>query len=182
GQQQLIQRFNDTLVGSQKENTLDRIVYGITSPYHVMTRVPAMGYGLGSGTLAGAFMLTGTKSFIGGENEWERVVYEMGGILGLAFILLRLSLAWKMLSGSVVAAWRGDTLPLLIFAAAVVPLAMGQWGVPMLQGYASLAAGLCFASIQLSRQEESLKRKDRTAARARRTPPSAMPRPDAFPR
>ncbi len=106
-----------------------------------------LGAGLGLGTSVGAGFATGTRQFLLAEGEWARVILESGPVLGAAYIILRLSIAFHLLSRAVRALReRGDALPGLLLAAGIVDLTTGQWGQATISGFAVFTAGLCLAS------------------------------------
>jgi hypothetical protein len=129
---------------------VDRIVEGFTEPFTHIDKIPLSGYGLGLGTNAGSHFLLGMAAFLLSENEWDRVLNESGPILGMAFILWRTLLTCYLGYLGLTALKRGQTLPLLLFSCAAVPLITGQLGQPTSLGFAVVLAGLCLSSLQKS--------------------------------
>ncbi|MGH8100041.1 MAG: hypothetical protein ACREIW_01990, partial [Chthoniobacterales bacterium] len=82
------------------------------------------------------------------ENEWTRLLYEMGPIFGLAYIFWRTALTARLGYLSFVALRRGTTLPLLLFSSGFLALLNGQLGQPTTLGFAVVLCGLCLASTQ----------------------------------
>src|SRR5207247_3432233 len=78
---------------------------------------PIFGFGLGVGTSGGAAFLMGQSTFLLSENEWTRIIFESGPILGLAFLLWRAVLTAYLGFASLRALTRAEILPLLIFSA-----------------------------------------------------------------
>jgi len=127
---------------------LDRTISGFTEGFEYFNKFPLTGYGLGIGTAAGARFLTGQATFLLAENEWTRVLAESGPILGLAFLLWRTALTFRLLRLSLVVLKQGAILPILLFSCSFVPLLNGQLGQPTSLGFAVFLSGLCLAVIQ----------------------------------
>jgi hypothetical protein len=99
------------------------------------------------GTSVGAGLATGTRQFLLAEGEWARVILESGPLLGLALIALRVGIAVLLLRRALRALReREDALPILLLAAGMMDLVMGQWGQATVSGFAVFTAGLCLAS------------------------------------
>ena len=110
------------------------------------------GYGLGIGTNAGAKFLTGHAMFLLSEGEWSRVFLESGPLFGLAFILWRLGIVAKIGWRSIKSVRLGNSLPLLLFSSAFLPMINGQFGQPTILGFTVFVTGLAFAAMN---EEES---------------------------
>lgn len=126
-----------------------RIISPFANSLPMMVEVPLFGYGLGVGTNVGAKLLTGQTDFVLAEDEWERVIAESGALLGGAYLLIRVLLAFQIAGMSVRAARVGHFLPLLLAAAAGVPIVTGQFGQTTTLGFTCFTAGLCLASMHL---------------------------------
>ena len=82
-----------------------------------------------------------------GEGEWSRIIAEMGPLLGLAYIILRLAIVFTMLKVAYKSIVRkNDILPISLFAAASPLIIIGQWGPPTILGFAVFGAGLTLAA------------------------------------
>lgn len=149
-----------------------RTVGGFTEGLLVINRVPLGGYGLGVGTSGGASFLTGQASFLLAENEWSRILLESGPILGLAFLIWRTAITFKLGWFSVGQVRAGNTLPIFLFMAALFVVLQGPFGQPTTLGFAVIFAGLCLAAQQLepATETESGSPNDTTSA------PSPRPR------
>jgi hypothetical protein len=134
--------------GSAWTSVVDRTVNGFTNPYYFMQMAPFLGHGIGTGSNVGARLTKGEVGFTLAEEEWGKVLLELGPVLGAGFIVLRLVLTgWLGLQ-----AWRAlrqehNNLPLLIFAAAAQPLLQGQWAPPTVLGFAVVGAGLLLGAL-----------------------------------
>ncbi len=125
-----------------------RILNSLVSPLMVLPSVPLLGEGLGVGTNVGAHLLTGHTQFLLAEEEWGRLVLEMGPLVGLAFILFRVTLAVWLARQSVQCASAGHLLPLLLFSACAANLLTGQIAQPNILGFTALGTGLCLSAIK----------------------------------
>jgi hypothetical protein len=101
------------------------------------------------GTNVGSKLLTGEMDFVLAEDEWERVILESGGLLGGAYLLIRVLMALQLGSMAARAARIGHVLPLLLFGACAVPIVAGQFGQSTTLGFACFVGGLCLASMHL---------------------------------
>jgi hypothetical protein len=128
------------------ESIVLRIWHTFTDFLQLLGRTPAAGYGLGLGTNAGAFLLTGDLDFLLAENEFERVILEVGPIVGTAYILFRFAIAGVIGAVVVRAFRRGNPRPWCLFSVSAVTVLIGQWGVATIQGATVLLAGLTLAS------------------------------------
>ncbi|CAN5411756.1 hypothetical protein BH20VER3_BH20VER3_10170 [soil metagenome] len=126
-----------------------RTVGGFTEGLTVLNRVPLGGYGLGVGTSGGASFLTGQASFLLAENEWSRILLESGPILGLAFLIWRTAITFKLGWFSIRQIKAGNTLPIFLFMAGLFVVLQGPFGQPTSLGFAVVFAGLCLAARPL---------------------------------
>jgi len=127
---------------------VNRTVEGFTECFRNLGQYPASGWGLGLGTNVGAHFLVGGTGFLLSENEWTRLLYEMGPVFGLAYIFWRSALTARLGYLSFLALKRGTTLPLLLFSSGFLALLNGQLGQPTTLGFAVVLCGLCLASAQ----------------------------------
>jgi hypothetical protein len=126
----------------------DRVASGFTAPFELMLDVPFFGHGIGVGSNVGAKLLSGRLGFLLSENEWERAMLELGPLVGLGFLGLRVALTLHLLTVS----WqafrrRGEVLPMLITAASIPPLLLQQWSQATQLGFAVVDAGLVLALV-----------------------------------
>lgn len=132
-----------------------RVLGGFTQPFYFAAKAPLFGKGIGVGSNVGARLLAGRVGFLLAEDEWSKVFLELGPLLGGAFIGFRVFLAAYLALRALGALFvKRDNLPLLIFAAASVPIALNQWAPPTLLGFAVVGAGLLLASLKDDVEEE----------------------------
>lgn len=145
----LVTRFTDVAEATEKSVAADvitRALSGFQDGLFVLTKAPFLGYGLGVGTNAGAKFLIGRSTFLLSEGEWSRIFLESGPVLGIAYVLWRAALAFRVAFLCLRSVRMGDVLPLLIFSSAFSALLSGQFGQPTILGFAVFATGLALAA------------------------------------
>jgi hypothetical protein len=125
-----------------------RTLEGFTEVFTHINKLPWSGLGLGIGTAGGARFLIGRSAFLLTENEWGRIVLESGPILGLAFLMWRTLLAFRILYLALRQLILGRILPIFLCASGFFALLNGTFGQPTSLGFAVLIGGLCLAAIQ----------------------------------
>lgn len=136
-------------VGGTALNWYQRTLNDLTGGLYLIDDVAFLGHGLGMGTNFGARYTTGQLQFLLAEGEWARIILEVGPLLGLLTIFIRLAVAWLMLKLSLKAIGKGNHLPILLFGGSVLLVVSGQWGQSTTLGFAILGAGLTFAATRL---------------------------------
>jgi hypothetical protein len=152
---QLTRRFVD--VGVQENGAqgfIARFFDSMLGPLKQVADAPLFGNGLGIDTNAAAGMLRGGREFIGPENEWGRLIYECGPILGLLLCIFRVALTIAVGRRAYAALRHDNILPLLIFASSGLLLLNGQWGQPTMLGFAIFGGGLVLAACEEPWDEE----------------------------
>lgn len=132
--------------GGLEHGIVLRLLGDLAAPFGAVADTPLLGRGLGLGTNAAAGLLTGERTFLLAEGDWERVVRESGPILGFAFIGLRLAILVHLGRVSLNALKRQNPLPALVYCAALPQVLNGQLGVPTTLGFAVFTAGLVLAA------------------------------------
>jgi hypothetical protein len=124
---------------------------------------PVLGHGIGLGTHFGAVRVTGLRKYAIAEGVWGATLGELGPILGIVALGLRVIMAaWLG-----VLAWRqarlGNTLPLLLASAALPLVFMGQTSQPTALGFIVLGAGLTLAACNPTLAESKRRQAHRQA-------------------
>jgi hypothetical protein len=109
---------------------------------------PFWGLGLGIGTSVGGSLLLKQAGLQLGEDEWQRVIGEMGLLMGLSVIFLRLGICIKIASAAYRRLSSGDLLPWLLLSFCLLNVPQGQWGQPTSLGFGVLIGGLTLASLR----------------------------------
>ncbi len=147
----LSSRFTESAEAAETSITgglIQRTLSGFTEGLGYLGHAPIFGFGLGVGTSGGAAFLMGQSTFLLSENEWTRIIFESGPILGLSFLLWRAALTLYLGFVSLRALTRAEILPLLIFSAGFLIILNGQLGQPTSLGFAVVLNGLCLASAR----------------------------------
>lgn len=123
-----------------------RLLGDLAAPLGAVADTPLLGQGLGMGTNAASGLLTGERTFLLAEGDWERVVRESGPILGFGFIGLRLAILFYLGRVALKALDRLNPLPALLFCAAMPQVLNAQLGVPTTLGFVAFTAGSVLAA------------------------------------
>lgn len=127
---------------------LDRYLGGMIKAVTDSNDLPVFGHGLGMGTNVGSFILSGRQQFLISEEEWGRLIGELGLLLGLAVILIRLGVCIEIGSSSYKMLARGDLLPWLLFSFGLLTILQAQWAQPTALGFSTVIGGLMIASLK----------------------------------
>jgi hypothetical protein len=113
--------------------------------------LPFFGAGIGMGTNVGSSLLTGTTTFLISEGEWGRLIGEMGPIMGILIIVIRLHLSAKLAFAGYKKIATGNLLPWLLLSFGLLVIPQGPWGQPTTLGFSVLTGGLIIASLRIPR-------------------------------
>lgn len=127
---------------------IDRFLGGMYAALSNSSVLPFFGYGLGMGTNAGSKLLTGSTGFLIAEGEWGRVIGELGPLMGIAMIFLRLHLGFVVAIASYKNLARGNLLPWLLLSMVLINVPQGQWAQPSSLGFSVLVCGLAIAALK----------------------------------
>ncbi|ACU59860.1 hypothetical protein [Chitinophaga pinensis] len=134
---------------------IDRFLGGLVGAFNTTSALPLWGYGIGMGTNVGSMLLTGGVTFLIAEGEWGRTIGELGPILGLGVVFIRMGMAINMGWLSFDRLRRtGDMLAWMLFSDAFLLVAQGQWGQPTGLGFCVFIGGLLLASLREDEVEE----------------------------
>lgn len=107
--------------------------------------VPTWGYGIGTGTRVGISMITPHMIT---DEDWTRIVYESGVLLGGCFILLRICLTFKIaLQSFKVAHKNSDIMPLIFLPCTLFFLPQGPLGATVSLGFTIIAVAFSLTII-----------------------------------
>ena len=127
---------------------IDRFLGGLVGALTGAGDLPFFGYGIGMGTNVGSMLLSGKISFLIAEGEWGRAIGELGPLLGIGLVLLRLGLAIKIALACYRKLSQGDLLPWMLLSFGLINLAQGGWAQPSALGFFVLIGGLLVASLR----------------------------------
>jgi hypothetical protein len=133
--------------GGIDDTIANRIGAGIFEPFQ-KNDLPFFGLGLGMGTNAGAQLLTGrADEFLIAEGEWGRLIGEMGAIMGMTFIILRMSMCLTLLFSAFKQINLNNLLPWMLVSICFQSLAQGQWAQPTALGFGVVMSGFAIAAF-----------------------------------
>lgn len=125
----------------------DRYLGNFIDAFRPNSERPFFGYGLGMGTNVGSQLLIGERSFLFAEEEWDRLIGEMGLFMGLFVILIRLALSLSLTIKGFKKLESGDFLPWILLSFGLLIIPQGQWAQPTTLGFSTLIGGLIIASL-----------------------------------
>jgi len=127
----------------------NRFLVGLIEAISTADQKPFFGLGLGMGTNAGAKLLTGSADiFLISEGEWGRVVGEMGPLIGILFIFLRLIFSINLSTQAFKNIKTGNILPWILLSFVFFSFSQGQWAQPNALGFSVFFTGILLASIK----------------------------------
>jgi hypothetical protein len=112
------------------------------------SQAPFFGFGIGMGTNVASNLLSGDRGFLVSEEEWGRLIGEMGLLLGLTAIVIRLMLMAKIALASYRQIAVGELLPWLLVSFGLLTLPQGQWAQPTALGFSALLGGIMIAALR----------------------------------
>ncbi|HEY1008242.1 MAG TPA: hypothetical protein VGD92_13710 [Sphingobacteriaceae bacterium] len=156
------------MVGGVDNLLLDFYLGGLVSALTQSSAQPFFGYGIGLGTNAGAIFMSGNKGFVLSEGEWGRLIGELGPVMGLALVFMRLSLSATLAVRSYNRLSRGDLLPWMLLSFGLLTVPQGGWAQPTSLGFCTVIAGLILAACRVPK-------KTKRPARGMTVPNSSTP-------
>lgn len=148
----LLTRFESAsrVEGGLEGTILERYFGGMWKAVVTSIDLPFFGQGIGMGTNAGSALLSGGRTFLISEGEWGRLIGEMGALMGLIVIAIRLLISCKLLLESFRVMQLGEILPWMLLSFALLVFPQGQWAQPTTLGFSTLIVGLLIASFNKS--------------------------------
>lgn len=133
--------------GGVSTSLIDRFFGGMIDAVDNSNDLPFFGYGIGMGTNVGATLLTGKQTFLIAEGEWLRLVGEMGFVIGILVLLIRVIFCADIFMKSYKNIKSGNILPWLLLSFGLLIIIQGQWAQPTVLGFSTLLGGLILASM-----------------------------------
>lgn len=130
-----------------EESIIGRFIDSLFGPLANLENLPFWGVGIGLGTNAGAKLATGANVFLVAEEEWGRLLGELGIVGGLAMIAVRLKIGVQLLFQSFQRI-KNNSLPWLLASNIVLHIIQAQWAQPTSLGVSVLGGGLLIASLK----------------------------------
>lgn len=132
---------------------IDRYLGGLVGALKASTDQPFFGYGIGMGTNVGSLLLTGARSFLISEGEWGRLVGELGPIMGLIVIYLRVAFSIKLGFACFQRLRTGDLLPWMLLSFGLLIIPQGGWAQPTALGFCVFTGGIILASFRFPKRK-----------------------------
>lgn len=129
---------------------VDRYLGGMLSAIQNSAEQSFFGYGIGMGTNVGSMLLAGKIKYLIAEDEWGRVIGEMGPIMGLLIIFFRLKLCAVIGMAAYKKIKTRNFLPWILLSFVLLNIPQGQWAQPTILGFSVLVGGLAIASLKES--------------------------------
>ena len=131
----------------------DRFLGGMLSALTQSSREPFFGYGIGLGTNVGLMLVPDMDVVLNLDQEWARLVSELGPLLGVALILMRVGLSASLAIRSYHRLSKGDMLPWMLLSFGFLTIAQAQWAQPTSLGFCTIIAGLLIASFKIPKRK-----------------------------
>ncbi|WP_375436910.1 hypothetical protein [uncultured Hymenobacter sp.] len=131
----------------------NRYLGGMFAALTGSSNTPFFGYGIGMGTNVGSMLLSGGTQFLIAEEEWARLIGEMGPLFGIIVIFLRVGFCVKVAFACYEKLSVGDFLPWILLSYGLLMIPQGQWAQPTALGFSTLIAGLLIASLRSAPQK-----------------------------
>lgn len=130
------------------EGTLgNRYIGGMLEAIFSSTDLPFFGQGIGMGTNAGSKMMGGGRTFLISEGEWGRLIGEMGALMGITVIAIRLLISFRLSVESFSRLKTNEVLPWMLLSFALLVFPQGQWAQPTTLGFSTMIMALLIASF-----------------------------------
>ncbi len=134
--------------GGLKGTLGNRFLGSMTGSFSNFVNLPFFGYGMGMGTNAGSQLLTGRVNFLIAEEEWPRLIGEMGTLLGFFAILIRVGLSIKITAACYRKIKLNESLAWMVLSFEILLLVKGQLGQPVSLGFFTMGGGLVIAALK----------------------------------
>lgn len=127
---------------------VDRYLGGMIGALTDTKALSFFGDGLGYASNVGSMLLSGVTVSAISEGEWGRLIGEMGAMLGILVILIRLAFSFKLASLCYKKLLKNDILPWLLLSFCLLNLPQGNWAQPTSFGFCIIIGGFVLASLR----------------------------------
>lgn len=141
--------------GGLQGTLINRFLGGLLNSFTGTHEVSFFGAGIGFGTNVGAKYFTGRFGFLIAEGEWGRTVGELGPLLGMSVVLMRVSMAFGFMARAYRKLVKSDPLPWMLLSTGFLLIILGGWAQPTSLGFYTLITGLIIASLKKGRVREA---------------------------
>jgi hypothetical protein len=139
--------------GGLQGTMIDRFLFGMFGSLVGFEKIPLWGYGVGLGTNVGAQMTTGSTSFLIAEDEWPRSIGELGPLLGILLILIRVALTFNVFLAGFRQLKFKNFLPWMLLSYGGLVMFQGTWAQPTSLGFYVVMASLSISALYKSKEE-----------------------------
>jgi hypothetical protein len=147
----------NTAEGGIESVFLDRYLGGLINAVLNSVNQPFFGYGLGYGSNVGSMLLTNSRTFLISEGEWGKTIGEMGPLLGLTTIALRITITIKLIKKALEFVSINETLPYILLTYGIFTIPQGSFSQPTSLGFIVVLGGIiiaAFNNIQVTGSDE----------------------------
>jgi len=139
-----------TSEGGVQGTLIDRYLGGLVEALSSSTasNLPFFGYGTGIGTNVGSIVINGRRGFFISEGEWGREIAELGPLMGLIVVFIRVGLTLRVTRAGYRKLLEGDSLPWILLSLGIVILSQGGWAQPSALGFFVIIGGLVMAATK----------------------------------
>lgn len=127
---------------------VDRYLGGLVGALTSSKELSFFGTGLGYASNVGTMLLSGSLVSAIGEGEWGRLIGEMGAMLGIAVIVVRLLFSFNVASRCYKKLSKDDILPWLLLSFFLLNMPQGNWAQPTSLGFCIIIGGFVLASLR----------------------------------
>jgi hypothetical protein len=139
--------------GGLEGTIIDRFLGGMIGEIGRSSEQPFFGSGIGMSTNVGIMLLSGKQTVMINDAEWGRIIGEMGAVLGLALVFVRIGVVVKLSLASFKTLAKPDILPWLLLSFGGPVILQGQWAQPTALGFSTLIGGLMIASFKSPKEK-----------------------------
>lgn len=144
--------------GGLEGTFIDRFLGGSTEAVVGAADLPLFGQGIGLGTNVGAKFTTGERQILVAEGEWGREVGELGPLLGLPLVFLRVVMTVQLMCLGYKKLIGGDPLAWILLAVGFLLIAQGGWAQPTGLGFYTLTTGSVIAAVRTTQRSPGVSR------------------------
>jgi hypothetical protein len=146
-------RFEDAneTEGGLKGSLIDRMFGTLLNSIISSIDVPLFGQGIGTYSNVGIQTLEIKNTDRIADYEWSRIVLEMGPVLGIIFIFLRIRILTTAFSKAIKKIRQNDYLPWMLMSFGFMLILQGQIAQPTSLGFFTITLGLILASFNKAR-------------------------------
>jgi hypothetical protein len=142
--------------GGMKSIFLDRFLGGMVGALTKTEELPFFGHGIGMGTNVASQLLSKGQTFLISEEEWGRLIGELGPLLGLMAVILRCGLCFKIAKACYLKLGVNDSLPWMLLSFGFLSLLQGQWAQPTSLGFSIVIGGLMLAALRDNKKDSTI--------------------------